>query len=164
MCIALKPEGQQCCSIMKFSGIEEGREGAKDLFLCQVNILPCHNSQNGTLYTEEVATQCSCNVAQAKWIERRRQICAQSISWLQQHLSSLTNLKRGSVCTAHRHTVSIGFHNLCCALVLVGWTEQKIQTLQKIRHLYTTHLVATITHLAPCSLPCLLLMPRGRYE
>ena len=58
MCIALKPEGQQCCSIMKFSGIEEGREGregAKDLFLCQVNILPSHNSQNGTLYTKHNA-------------------------------------------------------------------------------------------------------------
>ena len=72
MCIALKPEGQhltECCSIMKFSGIEEGREGregAKDLFLCQVNILPCHNSQYGTLYTTDVVTQCSCNVAQAK--------------------------------------------------------------------------------------------------
>ena len=72
MCIALKPEGQhliECCSVKKWSGMEEGREGrkgAKDLFLCQVNILPCHNSQNGTLYTEEVATQSSCNVAQAK--------------------------------------------------------------------------------------------------
>ena len=123
-----------------------------------------------------VATQqwlVHCNVAyvlcasQANWFQRRRQICAQSISWLELDLSRLdlsplTNLKTGSVCTAHRASGMVptnGGRDVCSGgfnLQVLSWCWQSwyrwTKTKRKQLKLSAAILKTTIKSIAFCFL------------
>ena len=130
---------------------------------CERCLICCNATMVGALQ------RCICPVCivQANWFQRRRQICAQSISWLELDLSRLdlsplTNLKTGSVCTAHRASGMVptnGGRELCSGgfnLQVLSWCWQSwyrwTKTKRKQLKLSAAILKTTIKPIAFCFL------------